>query len=106
MALEKYIVKEGQNIFDVVLQNYGTLDELFSIFTNNAALTINTDLTALQEVVINTEITGNLTVKNKYITAAHVTNNADGAFVPVINQKQFMNGDPFDFMNGDPYQFD
>lgn len=105
MALNKYIVQEGQNIFDVVLQKYGTLDELFTIFVDNPTLTINTDLLGLQEVLIDSEIVGDEDIKNNYLTTLRVTNNADNEFVAVVNQKQFMNEDPFDFMNGDPYQF-
>lgn len=105
MALEKYIAQEGQSIFDVVIQKYGTLDELFAIFADNEALTINTDLTGLQEVLIDGEIVGDLTIKNKYLVTSHTTNNADNDFVAVVDQKQFMNEDPFDFMNGEPYQF-
>lgn len=105
MALNKYITQEGQNIYDVVLQNYGTLDELFTIFADNPALTINTDLTGLQELFINSEIVGDETIKNNYLTTSRVTNNADNNFVAVINQKQFEDGEPFDFEDGEPYQF-
>lgn len=105
MALDKYITQEGQNIYDVVLQKYGTLDELFTIFADNPALTINTDLVGLQELLIDSEIVGDETVKNNYLTKSKITNNADNDFVAVINQKQFEDGTPFDFEDDEPYQF-
>lgn len=105
MALEKYIAQEGQSIYDVVLQNYGTLDELFTIFVDNPSLTINDDLTALQELQINTDIVGNEDIKKEYFTTSFITNNADGNFTPVIDQKQFNDLTPFDFNDGEPYEF-
>jgi len=105
MAQKKYIVQEGQNIYDVALQNYGTLDELFTIFVDNPNLTINDDLTGLQEVFINTEIVGDQTIKNNYITTSKVTNNADANFVPFIDSKQFEDGEPVQFEDGEIYQF-
>lgn len=105
MALDKYIVKEGQSIFDVVIQKYGTLNELFTIFVDNPSLTVNTDLTGLQEVVINSDIVGDEGIKNNYLVTDHTTNNKDADFVAIINQKQFEDGDAFDFENNDTYQF-
>lgn len=105
MAKIKYIVQEGQSIWDVVLLKYGTIEEIGTFLADNTDLTFNTDLTALQEVVINTDVVGDQTIKNNYIITNFVTNNADEGFVAILDQKQFQNGDPFDFQNGDPFQF-
>lgn len=105
MALNKFIVQEGQNLYDVVLQNYGTLEEIFTIFVANPSIDINTDLVALQELKIDDTITGDTDIKGQYIRTAYVTNNADAGFIPIVDQKQFNDGDPFDFNDGDPYQF-
>ena len=105
MALNRYTVQEGQSLYDVVLQEYGTLDNLFSIFVDNTSLTINDDLTALQEVKIDTAIVGNTDIKGQYVRRSHITNNADADFTPVITQKQFNDLTPFDFNNSDPYEF-
>jgi len=105
MAIEKYTVQEGQSLYDVVTQKYGTLDNLFTIFVDNPSLTINDDLTALQEVNIDTNITGDQSIKNQYTRLSFVTNNADGNYTPVIDQKQFNDLTPFDFNDGTPYEF-
>ena len=52
MAANKYIVQEGQNIYDIAVQEYGDLEQLFTIFVKNPEININTDLTALQELNI------------------------------------------------------
>jgi hypothetical protein len=105
MALNKYIVQEGQSLYDVVLMKYGTLDELFTIFVANPSLTINDDLTALQEVYIDTNIVGEEDIKTRFNTTQYVTNNADENYTPIIDQKQFNDLTPFDFNDDEPYEF-
>lgn len=105
MALTKYIVQEGQNIFDVVLLKYGTLDNLFTIFVDNAAININSDLTPLSEVLIDSTIIGRKEIKTEYLLTSYVTNNADNDFLTISDQKQFQDGAPFDFQDGEPYEF-
>ena len=74
MAKIKYIVQEGQSIWDVVLLKYGTLEEVGTFLADNTNLTFNTDLTALQEVFINTDVVGEADIKNNYIITNFVTN--------------------------------
>ena len=105
MALENFTVQEGQSIYDVVLQKYGTLDNLFTIFVDNATLTINDDLTSLQQVKIDTDIVGNEDIKNQYIRTSFITNNADADYTEIIDQKQFNDLTPFDFNDSEPYEF-
>jgi len=105
MALEKYIVQEGQNIYDVVLLKYGTLDQLFTIFVDNPSININTDILAQDEILINTDVVGQQEIKTEYLLTNYVTNNADNDFIAIIDQKQFQDGEPFDFQDGEPFQF-
>lgn len=105
MALEKYIVQEGQNLYDVVLLKYGTLDNIFTIFVDNASIDINTDLQALDELLIDTEVVGDNEIKGQYIRTTFITNNADADFIPFIDTKQFNDLVPFDFNDTTPYDF-
>lgn len=98
-------VQEGQNIFDVVVQNFGNLDNLFTIFASNASLTINTDLTPLSKLIIDDSVNFEKGVVNYFITSNFITNNADNNFVAAIDQKQFEDGEPFDFEDGEPFKF-
>lgn len=41
--MSKKLVNEGQNLFDVTLQNYGSLDAIFDLMGDNG-FDINTDL--------------------------------------------------------------
>lgn len=105
MALKTFTVQEGQNLYDVALQNYGTLESLFTIFVDNPSLTINDDLVALQDVKIDDTVEGDKDITGQYIRTAQVTNNADGNYIAVIDQKQFNDLEPFDFNDGTPYEF-
>jgi membrane-bound lytic murein transglycosylase MltF len=105
MALNKYNVQEGQGLFDVVLMQHGTLEALFSFLAENPTLTVNTELTAQSEVIINTEIKGDADITNKYITSGFITNNQDEGFIASLAQKQFQNGDAFDFQDGEPFEY-
>lgn len=105
MALEKFIIQEGQNIFDIALLKFGTLDELFSIFVDNPDFNINTDILAQDEILIDTDIVGRQEIKTEYLLTSYVTNNADNDFIPFLDQKQFQDDEPFDFQDDEPYQF-
>lgn len=70
------VVKNGQDIFDVVLQEFGTLDNLGQFITDNG-LSINDYISSGQELTINNENTGELRVKNSFEKANFVVMNAD-----------------------------
>ena len=70
------IVRNGQDIFDVCLQEYGTLDLLDQFLSDND-LSINDNLVIGQELTINKENVGNLRVKNSFENANFVVMNAD-----------------------------
>ena len=57
------IVNSGQNLFDIVLQKFGTLENAF-ILINDNSLTFNSKLNANQELIINNSGVGDNKVKN------------------------------------------
>lgn len=71
-----HIVENGQDIFDVCIQQYGTLD-LLDQFLEENNLSINDFLIIGQELTINNENVGNLRVKNSYQNTNFVVMNAD-----------------------------
>ena len=56
-------VKYGQSIFDVCLENYGSLEYLFTLLADND-LTINSKLQSGQEIVINNLGIGDENIKS------------------------------------------
>jgi len=99
-------VQEGQNIFDIVLQEFGELEQIGQFMADNSTLSINDELVSGQEVEINSENLGNIDVKTKFIKLSFVTNNKDANFIASLqDQYQFQNGDAFDFQNGDAFNF-
>lgn len=99
-------VQEGQNIFDIVLQEFGTLEELQRFLLDNDAIGVNDDLTSGQEVEINSTNLGDEDVKARYIKLNFVTNNKDNNFTASVqDQYQFQNEDGFDYQDGDAYNF-
>jgi hypothetical protein len=99
-------VQEGQNIFDVIVQQFGELEQLGKFLADNSQVGINDELVSGQEVNINSENLGDEDVKARYIKINFVTNNKDNNFVvSVQDQKQFQNGEGFQFQNGDAFEY-
>jgi len=67
------IAKEGQTVYDVCMQGYGDLEYLFKFLKDNG-LTVNSDLGAGQELIID-ETIGNIKIKEFIITNNIVLNN-------------------------------
>lgn len=104
--MSKLKVQEGQNIFDVVLQTFGELEQIGVFLSDNPLLSINDELTSGQEVVINSDNIGNNDIKARFIKINFVTNNKDSNFTASTeDQYQFQNGDDFDFQNQDAFNF-
>jgi len=61
-----YVVKNFQNIFDVCLQHYGTLDYLFQLLSDNN-LDLNSTLSSGQILTINNNLLGNELIKRTII---------------------------------------
>ena len=99
-------VQEGQNLFDVVLQEFGTLESIGNFLADNPIIAINDELISGQKVVINSDNIGDSSIKQQFIRINFITNNKDNNFTASTqDQKQFQNGDGFDFQNGDAFEF-
>ena len=97
-------IQEGQNIFDIVLQEFGTLEQLSQFLSDNSSIGINDDLISGQEVEINSINLGDEDIKARYIKLNFVTNNKDNNFTASIqDQFQFQNEEPFNYQDGDAY---
>lgn len=70
------LVKNGQDIFDIVLQEYGTLDLLGQFLADNS-LSVDDFLSSGQELTINKEGVGNIVIKNSFQNSNFVVMNAD-----------------------------
>ena len=84
------IVKDGQNILDVCLQAFGSLEQLF-ILLNDNDLVVNNILRSGQDLTINNENIGDELIKNFVSLNNIVYNNsqntdADGnsSFLPPV----------------------
>lgn len=74
----EYKVKEGQDIIDVTIQNFGDLETgLFSMFTSNPGIGLNTNLTSGQKITLNNENSGLIKEKTYFKQRNFVINNAD-----------------------------
>ena len=88
------LVQEGQNLFDVTTEQFGTLEELFTLLIDND-LPINTRIISGQELVINKIDVGDEDVKNFVVLKNITMNNAQGLKVPPL-----LSGDyNFDYNN-------
>ena len=77
------IILEGQNVFDIVTQEFGTLEQLFTLLNDNN-LAVNTKLISGQELVVNKINVGDENVKN-FVTLQNITmNNDQGEKVPPL----------------------
>lgn len=82
------IILEGQNIFDIVIENFGTLEELFTLLNDND-LAVNAKLISGQELVINKIGVGDNNIKN-FVTLQNITmNNDQGEKVPPLLSGDF-----------------
>lgn len=87
-------VLEGQNLFDIAVQEFGTLEELFSFLTDND-FSVNAKLVSGQDVIINKVNIGDEDIKN-FISLQNITlNNDQGEKTPPLLSGDFSN----DFSN-------
>ncbi len=77
------IVQEGQNIFDIVSQEFGTLEQLFTLLNDNN-LVVNAKLISGQELVVNKINLGDEYVKNFVILQNITMNNDQGKKIPPL----------------------
>ncbi len=76
-------VQDGQNIFDIALQEFGTLEELFVMLLDNN-LSLNEKLTSGRELIINKTNVGDEDVKNFVVLRNHSFNNDQGQGLPPL----------------------
>lgn len=84
-------VLEGQNIFDIQVQEFGSLEDLF-ILLNDNSLSVNEKLVSGQDLVVNKTNVGDEDVK-KFVVLKDITmHNAQGQKVPPLLAGDY-NGD-------------
>ena len=76
-------VKKGQNILDVCLERFGTLEELFTLLDAND-LTLNSKLQSGQELTVTTTNIGDEDVKNFVILKDISYNNSQSDGLPPL----------------------
>jgi len=60
-----YIVSEGQNLFDVAIETYGSIEGVFQLFADNE-LGFDHVLFSGQELLVNRNIVTDLVMRNYY----------------------------------------
>ena len=104
--MKKLNIQEGQNLFDIVLQEFGSLENIGNFLANNPSVGVNDDFISGQEVLIESNNLGDENIKSKFVRTNFVTNNKDSNFIASTqDQKQFQNGDAFNFQNGDAFEY-
>ena len=61
-----YTVKPNQNLFDVALHLYGSIEGLFDLLISNPELNMTSDLVYGQELIYHEGISGERVQKTKY----------------------------------------
>jgi hypothetical protein len=69
--------KKGQDIFDITVQQFGDIENLFDLLNDNPTLNINSILGSGKELKINSEDKGNVTIKNEFLKTSFKVMNAD-----------------------------
>lgn len=76
-------VKKGQNVYDICLQEFGTLENMFDILLDNS-LEVNSLLNSSQELVINNTGKGDERVKT-FVNLNNLSyNNNQGVSLPPL----------------------
>lgn len=83
-------VLEGQNIFDIGVQEFGTLEKLFVLLNDNS-LSANAKLISGQELTVNKTNIGDENVKDFVVLKNITMNNAQGEKVPPLLAGDYSN---------------
>lgn len=75
--MSKHIVSTGQDLMDVTLQRYGSLDYFFNLFQDNSNLQINTDLASKDEITFFNTDKGIVNVRDKFEKDNFIVCNSD-----------------------------
>ena len=65
MAIRKIQVFEGQGIFDIAIQEYGSIENTFDLLAENTSLVFDSSLSSGLELKVDTDDKGVSDVKNK-----------------------------------------
>ncbi len=105
--MANFYTVNGQDVFDVVLQNYGDLEGGFENFvTANQALNVGAELIPGQKVAVNPSGVGDVLTKEFFENNASVLNNADPVnYAALVSNYDFQNEGDYDFQNTDIYDF-
>ena len=68
--------REGQNMFDVAIQNFGNIDNVFDVIDAGDNLSLTSELNAGTELELSTENNGDEAIKEFYRRRLLITNNA------------------------------
>ena len=83
-------VLEGQNIFDIIVQEFGTLEQSFVLINDND-LSVNTKLISGQELTVNKVNVGDENVKDFVVLKNITMNNFQGQKVPPLLSGDYSN---------------
>ncbi len=95
----------GQSIFDLVLERYGTIESMFDFFALNPDVDLETDPASGQQFIIDVDNKGESTIKQTFSEKTYITNNADFGYLPDESTKIFQSGEDVIFMDGNNYDF-
>jgi len=84
------IVKNGQSVFDITTQEFGTLEELFTLLVDND-LNANSKLISGQELIINKIGKGEENIKSFITLGGIVFNNDQGKALPPVLSGDYNN---------------
>ena len=101
----KYNTSEGQNIQDIVLQFYGSLEYIGDFLKINPDLSIDIQIPAQTMVLIDDSILGSKQVKEIIKTKSFGINNSDENYIADDGNKLFQDGSGFIFQDGTGYEF-
>ncbi len=91
------IVQDGQSLFDICLQEFGTLEEIFTLANDND-LNLNSKLVAGRELVVNKTNVGDENIKNFVVLKNLTFNNDQGDGAPPLLGGDYNNDFNNDFL--------
>lgn len=89
-------VLKNQSVFDIVVQEFGTLEKMFSFLIDND-FSVNAKLTSGQDVIINKVNIGDEDIKNFVVLQNITMNNDQGNKTPPLLSGDFNNDFNNDF---------
>jgi hypothetical protein len=104
MAIKKFISSEGQNIQDIVLQFYGSLEKTSDFLLLNPDFNFDSDIPAGTLLYIDDLLIGQKDIQ-QYKKETFSTNNSDEFYIPDDGNKLLQDGSEYMFQNGIGFEF-